>query len=59
MVHYSNVDDSRNVPQEAEVLMELVEIRDHGWHAEASENDVRLLEDMAQLAVQCSLVVIR
>lgn len=58
MIHDADVNDPRDEAEEIEVLVELMKVGDQGGHAEAGEDDWRLLEDLAKLVVEGPLVVL-
>ena len=55
MIHDSDVNNSRDKPQENAVDVELLEVGYQGGHPKASENDWSMLENVAQLLVQSSI----
>lgn len=55
MIHDSDVNYSWHKPQENTVDVELLEVGYQGGHSKASENDWGVLENVAQLLVQCSI----
>jgi len=55
MIHDSDVNNSGYKPQENTVDVELLEVGYQGRHSKASENDWGMLENVAQLLVQCSI----
>ena len=52
VVHNSDVNDSWHVLQEHKVIMELLEVSNHGWDSETCEYHRSSLEYLAQFLIQ-------